>query len=61
MGWTANTTVTSVNGPNAVMAASGTDVTSDGDDHVTSVTVEISGSEDTHLVVGDKVQVVANC
>lgn len=61
MGWKANTTVTSVNGGNVVMTASDTDITSDGDDNVTSVTVEISGPTDSHLAVGDKIEVIANC
>lgn len=61
MGWTANATVTSVNGGNVVLAASDEHVTSDGDDNVTAVTVEISGPIDSHLAVGSQVQITANC
>lgn len=61
MGWKANATVTSTNGQGGVvLAAWDADVTSDGDDQVTAVTIELSGPS-SHLKVGDKVQITANC
>lgn len=66
MSWTANATVQDVsdnaNPPvDILLVANGDDITSDGDDQVTSVEVKVVSPVATHLTVGSKVTITANC
>lgn len=61
MAWTANCTVSTVNGNNIVMSAFGTDITNTDDDNVQSATIELTVADNTHIAVGSKIQVSADC
>lgn len=66
MGWKAVATVQDVsdneNPPvDVLLAANGADITADGDDQVTSVEVKVISPVATHLTVGAKVTITADC
>lgn len=66
MGWKAVATVQDVsdnsNPPvDILLAANGDEITSDGDDKIESVEIKVVSSKATHLSVGGKVTITADC